>query len=290
VLAVSRLVVVLAGAAALLEARPAAALCVINSISGLAFGTYDPLTGAAVDTTISGTYTCTLNASVTISTGSSGVFDPRTMKSGANSINYNMFGDAARTLILGEPPYAPLNAPAAVLSPFVFYARVFASQDPAVGSYSDTVSVSFRETNGTVTNTSVTATVTVVSACQVATAALAFGGYDPVQVNAAVPLDGTGSSTLTCTKGSVPVIAINTGVNASGTQRRVKSPANIFANYDVYQDSGRTVVWGSGASAYTAPAAPSKAARVFTVYGRVTAGQDVPAASYTDTLTVTVNY
>jgi spore coat protein U-like protein len=281
----------LLGALVALAARPALATCSIGSLTGLAFGTYDPIGGAAVNTTITGTYTCTQAATATVGTGSAGIFDPRTMKSGTNAIQYNMYADAAHQFIIGEPPYAPLNAPAGNNSPFVFYGQVFANQDPTVGSYSDTVSVTFRETNGTVTNTSVTATVTVLSVCQVATTPLAFGAYDPVSVNATTPLDGTATTTLTCTRGSTAIIAINTGVNVSGTQRRVKSAANVFANYDLYQNSGRTLAWASGTSALTAPAAPSKSPVAFTVYGRVPAGQDVPAAAtYSDTLTVTVNY
>jgi spore coat protein U-like protein len=37
-------------------------------------------------------------------------------------------------------------------------------------------------------------------------------------------------------------------------------------------------------------AAPSKATRPFTVYGRVAAGQDVPAGSFADTAVATVNF
>jgi spore coat protein U-like protein len=40
----------------------------------------------------------------------------------------------------------------------------------------------------------------------------------------------------------------------------------------------------------TIAAAPSKAARTFTVYGQVPAGQDVGAAAYTDTVLATINF
>ena len=55
--------------------------------------------------------------------------------------------------------------------------------------------------------------------------------------------------------------------------------------------AGRTTVWGSGATnGNTIGAAPSKAARTVDVYGRVAAGQDVSAASYTDTVVATINF
>jgi outer membrane usher protein len=64
-----------------------------------------------------------------------------------------------------------------------------------------------------------------------------------------------------------------------------------FLTYELYQTTARTTVWGSGAAAgLTIPVAPSKAARTFTVYGRVAAGQDVGAASYNDTVVATINF
>jgi spore coat protein U-like protein len=64
-----------------------------------------------------------------------------------------------------------------------------------------------------------------------------------------------------------------------------------FLTYELYQEVGRVTVWGTAGGALLSPsAAPSKAARDFTVYGRVTAGQDATAGSYTDTVVATVNF
>ena len=50
-------------------------------------------------------------------------------------------------------------------------------------------------------------------------------------------------------------------------------------------------VWGTAVGALLSPAAaPSKDARDFTVYGRVTSGQDATAGNYTDTVVATVNF
>ena len=52
-----------------------------------------------------------------------------------------------------------------------------------------------------------------------------------------------------------------------------------------------TQIWRTGAfGGLTIPAAPSRAARTFTVYGRVPAGQDVVAGPYTDTVVATINF
>ena len=50
-------------------------------------------------------------------------------------------------------------------------------------------------------------------------------------------------------------------------------------------------MWGNAGGGLLSPAAaPSKAARNFTVYGRVPSNQDVAAGSYSDTVVATVNF
>ena len=108
--------------------------------------------------------------------------------------------------------------------------------------------------------------------------------------HASANLDGASAVTLTCTKGAVTTVGLDTGANASSSVRRMASGGNFLA-YELYQDSSRSTVWGnSGAALYDSGTAPSKAARTFQVYGRVEGGQDVPAGTYTDTITATVNF
>lgn len=138
-------------------------------------------------------------------------------------------------------------------------------------------------------NLSVSATVT--NNCTISTAALAFGSYDPVAANASTDLDGTGTVVVACTKGSTATIGLGLGANASGTTRRMTDGSSNFLNYELYQDSSRSTVWSdTGAGLLSPVAAPSKAARNFTVYGRVASNQDVPAGSYSDTVVATVNF
>ncbi len=131
---------------------------------------------------------------------------------------------------------------------------------------------------------------TVAKNCSITTSAVAFGSYDPVVTHATSPLDGTGSVIVTCTKGAGTRIDLGVGANASGSTRRMAGGGD-FLTYELYQNTGRTTVWGSGASAgQTIAAAPSRAARTFTVFGRIPAGQDVSAASYNDTVVATINF
>ena len=138
-------------------------------------------------------------------------------------------------------------------------------------------------------NLGVSATVT--NNCTISTAALAFGSYDPVVANASTNLDGTGTVTVACTKGAVATVGLGLGSNASGSTRRMANGATEFLTYELYSDSGRTTIWNnSGGGFYNPGAAPSKVARDFTVYGRVTSDQDIPAGSYNDTVVATVNF
>jgi len=138
-------------------------------------------------------------------------------------------------------------------------------------------------------NLSVSATVT--NNCTISTVALAFGSYDPVVANASTNLDGTGTVVVACTKGSTATIGLGLGSNASGAVRRMKDSGTNYLSYELYLDSGRATIWGtSGANLLSPVAAPSKAARNFTVYGRVASNQDVPAGSYGDTVVATVNF
>lgn len=139
-------------------------------------------------------------------------------------------------------------------------------------------------------STSLSVSATVANNCTISTSAVAFGSYDAIVANATTDLDGTGTVTITCTKGAVTTVGLDLGSNASGSTRRMGSGTERLS-YEIYKDSGRTAVWGnSGSNLYDTGTAPSKAPRAFTVYGRVSSGQDVAAGSYTDTVLATVNF
>ena len=136
-------------------------------------------------------------------------------------------------------------------------------------------------------NLTVSATVSV--NCVVTAGTLSFGAYDPVVANASADLDGSGTFTVACTKGATGLtIELGQGSNYSSGRRMVAS--GNYLPYELYSNSGRTTVWGSGAAAVS-PSAPSSNAPVtYTVYGRVAAGANVTAGSYSDTVVATVNF
>ena len=138
-------------------------------------------------------------------------------------------------------------------------------------------------------NLAVSATVT--NNCTISTGALTFGTYDPVVTHASTDLDGTGTVTVACTKGSTATVGLDLGANASGTTRRLTDGSSNYLTYELYQNAGRTTLWGNSLGDLLSPvAAPSKAARNFSVYGRVVSNQDVTAGSYTDTVVAAVNF
>jgi spore coat protein U-like protein len=120
--------------------------------------------------------------------------------------------------------------------------------------------------------------------CTVSTTDLSFGAYD---VFSSSPLDTTATLTLECS-GVLP--ADNITLDLTPGPHALTAGAAHLA-YGMYRDADRTVPFGdgTGGSAHYGPVNPAATADI-PVYGRISAHQDVPAGTYTDTIVVTVNY
>lgn len=153
------------------------------------------------------------------------------------------------------------------------------------------------------TNLNISATVN--QTCTISTSAVAFGTYDPVGTNASTALAGTGSLSVTCTNGSTGVtLTLGNGGNyaSNGNQRGMGPITGSYLSYELYQPSATTPSaacgaltqrWGTtGAEIFTPSGVTWAAAspQTFNVCGNVPAGQNVPAGSYADTVTATVNF
>jgi len=130
-------------------------------------------------------------------------------------------------------------------------------------------------------------------ACTISASGVAFGAYDPRAVGAD---NGTGPISLACPTGSNSVIiALSTGTSGTYTNRTMRDGGDIL-NYQLYRDAARTQVWGNGtAGTFTQTLSGGSVGggtRNYstTVYGRITALQNVPAGAYLDTITVTVTF
>jgi spore coat protein U-like protein len=132
---------------------------------------------------------------------------------------------------------------------------------------------------------------TVPTNCTITGGTVAFGAYDPLVTNATTELDGTGTFTMSCTKGTAATVSLGLGSNASGSTRNMKiTPTGTdLLTYELYTSSARTTVWNAtNTMAYTST---SKATvNTMTVYGKVLPGQDVSAGSYADTVVATITF
>jgi spore coat protein U-like protein len=130
-------------------------------------------------------------------------------------------------------------------------------------------------------------TATVADSCVITAGDLAFGAYDPVVTHASTALDASSTLSVTCTTGASTNITLDLGTSASGSQRRMSDGGTNHLDYELYSDSGRSTVWDDAPGVdHTGTGSQEN----ISVYGRVPAGQSVPAASYTDTVTATITF
>jgi len=117
---------------------------------------------------------------------------------------------------------------------------------------------------------------------------LGFGSYDPVGANASSDLNSTTSLGIRCTKGTSALLSMNNGTNANGEQRRMSDGSN-FLNYQVYTSASYSTIWNAiNTVSYLAQNSNSA---TITIHGKVPGGQtDIPAGTYTDTVTITATY
>jgi spore coat protein U-like protein len=144
-------------ALALAMALPAEALvsCTVST-TDVAFGIYNPLNATPATSNGSITVTCTLlsggngnvQVHVHLGTGSSGNYATRTMLSGVNVLNYNLYRSPVYTQVWGNGTGGSLDESGGLdLTPGnptdsisgTIYGLVPAGQDPGPGDFSDTI-------------------------------------------------------------------------------------------------------------------------------------------------------
>lgn len=133
-------------AAAMAQAPPPDCTVTVNAMS---FGNYDPLeTTVAAVTTSTMTLDCNRNntqVQVTLSTGSSGTFANRTMRQGASTLSYNIFGDANFVFLWGDGTGNSFVRNVTVdknrTETLTLFGRIPPGQDPNIGLHSDTIIV-----------------------------------------------------------------------------------------------------------------------------------------------------
>jgi spore coat protein U-like protein len=130
--------------------------CTVNA-TGVAFGTYNPLSPVGDSAVGSWTVTCnaigtgsaTVAGTLTLSTGSSGTYAARTMKFGTGILKYNIYATPSHTQVIGDGTAGTLalSDSGTVTAGQVYqitgsmYGFMPPSQDVPAGNYADLIVV-----------------------------------------------------------------------------------------------------------------------------------------------------
>lgn len=130
----------------------------------------------------------------------------------------------------------------------------------------------------------------VVSSCEVVADDLSFGDYNPVT---AANVDAATTLSVTCTNGTGYNVGLNLGGGAgasTATRYMVDGGAAHSLGYTLYQNAGRTTLWGTSVGSNTRAGTGTGSAATINVYGRIPMNQTVPSGNYSDTITVSVSW
>ena len=148
-----RFCVILLSLALIVLSTAARAACTVSA-TPVSFGSYNVFNASPLDATGTITVQCTglvgllVSYNIKLSTGLSGSYAPRQMASGANRLNYNLHTAATRLNVWGDGSAGTSFVSNSILLVLfgvtvnhTVYGRVPALQNVAVGSYSDSITV-----------------------------------------------------------------------------------------------------------------------------------------------------
>jgi spore coat protein U-like protein len=276
------------------------------------------LSGAASDTTATFTVTCTGKKNKTvrlcfeIAAGTPTDAGKRALSNGSKYLDHEFYSDAGRTQIWGSwgavvPAYSSggvtqdltLDGSGNGSQAFTLYARVLANQSAAApltyswSAVSPGLKYGYKGTaacptgGSTATGGTATWTATVSANCAVSATGVNFGSSGPITSN----VDATGTVTIQCTNSTPYSVALNGGNSgATDPTQRKMSKASETITYGLYQNSARTLAWGSTIGTNTIGGTGTGSNQPLTVYGRVAAQATPSPGNYTDAVVVTVTY
>jgi spore coat protein U-like protein len=127
--------------------------------------------------------------------------------------------------------------------------------------------------------------------CSISAVPVQFGEYSTFAVS---PLDAVGSISVTCDLNIPFMIKLDSGINSSGNfhPRKLNSILGSYAlDYNLYLDSARTMVWGDATNnTYITSGVGINTSQQFSVFGRIPGRQNVGVESYTDIVTVILEW
>jgi spore coat protein U-like protein len=297
--------------AVLMPTQVEAQACTV-SMTNVAFGTVNVLPGTVVNTTATITVTCSGgsgNQRVCMSIGCGSACDAtsRQMSGPSGSTaRYDLYSNSARTTLWGswQTGYDTAGVQMSVShnssNTHTVWARFLASQttDPA-GSYTATFTAQPFITyvnasgapacpTGTLTASgSATVTATVSSNCTIGSTAVSFGNQGVLTTNK----DAQGTLSIQCTSNLPYAVSLNGGTSGATdpAQRKMKfSGSNVI--YGLYQDSARSLPWGSTTGVNTLSGTGTGLTQTLNVYGRVAPQTTPKPGTYSDTVIATITY
>ena len=113
-------------------------------------------------------------------------------------------------------------------------------------------------------------------------------------VFSSTPAYANGSAHISCKQNNVPVtVSLDSGANSTTVNpRKMKLGSDLLA-YLIYSDSGYTTLFGNGSNGGSTLVVTTGVKNVsfpITLYGEITAGQDVGQGPYSDTINVTFSF
>ncbi|EJL32029.1 spore coat U domain-containing protein [Novosphingobium sp. AP12] len=135
----------------------------------------------------------------------------------------------------------------------------------------------------------------IVCICTVSTTPLSFGTYNP---GSAAPTTATATVNANCISVSVPMqatvdLSLSAGTSGNAAARQMASGAARL-DYNIYQDSGYSTVWGNGSNGGQLQSMTINNLLSFsatkTAYGRIPARSFPKSGAYTDSIVVTFTF
>ncbi len=130
----------------------------------------------------------------------------------------------------------------------------------------------------------------IIESCTVSASDLNFGAYNSSSGTAA-----TGQSTieLSCAPRLVVEVSLDAGTTLgsnTSTRKMVSDSSVDRLGYGLYQDAGRTLRWGDRPGVDTRQVLTTGAPQQIPIYGEIPAGQRVRDGTYSDVITLTVQF
>jgi len=132
--------------------------------------------------------------------------------------------------------------------------------------------------------------------CNVTVTSLPFGSYN---IFSPTPLDSTANLNVTCNippqhpQAPLPVaVSLSAGNSGGFAQRWLQSAGPDNLRYNLYTSAAFSTIWGDGGGSSSIVTAQVTSASPYngTIFGRIPAQQNVRPGSYSDTITLTIDY